>query len=270
MTSPSKAESAGKAEDSRLAAVTQRADRQDYPYPRRRLMRWVLRGLALLAFKVISRLEIRGAENVPAEGPVILAGNHFHFADPVALLSLTKRQVEFVGGFRFPNAPFIVKFIPTLWGYFPVRRGAYSRASLDYSVTVLRKNGVVGIFPEGGAWAQVLRPPRGGIGYIVMESGARVVPVGLAGFERLFKEWRPKLVISIGKPVMMKLPENPQALGHGERKEAYDAIGKQVMRAIADELPEHYHGVYSQDVESRRAAEEVSAYPFDRADMRGM
>jgi len=259
-----------KAEDSRLPAATQRADRRHFPYPRRRLMRWVLRGLALAAFKVVSRLEIRGAENVPAEGPVILAGNHFHFADPVALLSLTKRQVEFVGGFRFPNAPFIVKFIPSLWGYFPVRRGAYSRASLDYSVAVLRKKGVVGIFPEGGSWAQVLRPPRGGIGYIVMESGARVVPVGLTGFEKLFKEWRPKLVISIGKPIAPGSHQNPHLLSHAERKETYDSIGEQVMRAIAGELPETYHGVYSQDVESREAAQEVAAYPFDRADMRGM
>ena len=250
--------------------MTQRADRRDFPYPRRRVMRWFLRSLALLAFKLVGRLEVRGSQNMPAEGPVILAANHFHFADPVALLSLTRRQVEFVGGFRFPNAPFIVKFIPSLWGYFPVRRGAYSRASLDYSVAVLRKRGVVGIFPEGGSWAQVLRPPRGGLGYITMESGARIVPVGLTGFENLFRQWRPKLVIAIGEPLEMDLPENSQSLSHGERRESYEAIGEQVMRAIAAQLPEHYHGVYSQDVESRKAAQEVSAYPFDRADMRGM
>lgn len=207
---------------------------------------------------------------MPATGPVILAANHFHFADPVALLSLTRRQVEFVGGFRFPNAPFIVKFIPSLWGYFPVRRGAYSRASLDYSVAVLRKRGVVGIFPEGGSWAQVLRPPRGGVGYIAMESGARVVPVGLIGFENLFRQWRPKLIIAIGKPLDLALPENSAQLSPADRKDWYDRIGEQVMRSIAGQLPDRYHGVYSQDADKREAAQEVSAYPFDRADMRGM
>ena len=106
-------------------------------YPRRRLVRFLLRQLAKLAFLFLAKLEIEGRENIPRSGPIILVANHFHFGDPVAMLISTGRQVEFVGGFRFPNAPAIVKFIPRLWGYFPVFRGAYSRKGLEAAKNVI-------------------------------------------------------------------------------------------------------------------------------------
>jgi len=232
-------------------------------------MRGFLRFLAGVAFRILSRIEIRGIENLPKSGPVILAANHFHFADPVALLWLSKRQVEFVGGFRFPNAPTIVKFLPRLWGYFPVHRGGYSRSSLDYSVATLAKGGVVGIFPEGGAWAKVLRYPRAGIGFIAAESGAVIAPVALSGFPGLFNQWRPTLTITVGKPIG-PFEVSAGKASTGNRKESLNDIGVQVMQEIARLLPEDQRGVYSDDVAIRQQAEEVAAYPFDQKHMRGM
>lgn len=229
-------------------------------------MRGFLRFLSGIAFRLLAKVEISGLENIPADGPVILAANHFHFSDPVALLYLSKRQVEFVGGFRFPNAPFIVKWLPTLWGYFPVHRGAYSRSSLDYATATLAKGGVVGIFPEGGAWAKVLRYPRGGIGFIAAESGAVIVPVGLSGFTGLFNVWRPCLKMNIGQPIG---PYHVEAKKN-QRKEALVDIGQETMRAIADLLPEDEQGVYAKDASIRKEAEKVADYPFDQKHMRGM
>ena len=180
-------------------------------------------------------------------GPYILAANHFHFSDPVALLYLCDRQVEFVGGFRFPNAPAIVKFLPKLWGYFPVHRGAYSRSSLDYAVATLEKGGVVGIFPEGGAWAQVLRYPRNGIGFIAAETKVPIVPVGLTGFTGLFKIWRPQLTIQIGEPIgPFEVNESM-----GNRKDALSNIGVETMQAIAKVLPSNERGVLLRSTRSK-------------------
>lgn len=243
-----------------------RSDRIDLPYPRRRVLRAILRFLAGVAFRLLARVEIRGGENLPKEGAVILAANHFHFADPVALLWVSRRQVEFVGGFRFPNAPTIVKFLPSLWGYFPVRRGAYSRSSLDYSLATLAKGGVVGIFPEGGSWAEVLRYPRSGIGFIAAESGAPVVPIALSGFPSLFNQWRPRLTITVGEPVG-PFPNTGDA---NARKKHLQEIGETVMRAIGDMLPADQRGVYSTDTRIREAAEAAAEYPFDQKHMRGM
>jgi 1-acyl-sn-glycerol-3-phosphate acyltransferase len=235
-------------------------------YPRRRLVRFMLRGLAGLAFRLVSCIEIEGRENLPPRGPVILVANHFHFADPVALLWLTRRQVEFIGGFRFVFAPKIVHFLPRLWGYFPAFRGGYSRQTLRSALSILEQDGVVALFPEGGAWAQVLRPPRPGAAFLAIESGAPVVPVGLDGFPGLFKTGRPKLTIRIGQPLG---PFRITGQGH-DRRGQIDAIGEEIMRAIAALIPAERHGVYSQLRRLRLEAARVSRFPFERDDMRGM
>lgn len=229
-------------------------------------MRFLLRLLARLAFLVLGRLRVEGLENIPKTGPVILVANHFHFADPVAMLVATRRQVEFVGGFRFPNAPAIVKFLPGLWGYFPVFRGAYSRKGLEAAKNVLAQEGVLGIFPEGGAWAQVLRPARPGAAFLAVETGAVIVPIGLDGFSKLFKEWRPVLTIKIGKPFGPFQAENSGR----QRREELDLIGMRIMRQIAELVPDERKGVFSPDKELKAAAQEVASFPFESDDMRGM
>jgi len=235
-------------------------------YPRRQAMRWFLRKLAALALHLLGDVKVTGREHLPKEGPVILVANHFHFADPVALLHLSRRQVEFVGGFRFPNAPAIVKFIPSLWGYLPAFRGGYSRSTLKGAASVLEQGGVLGIFPEAGAWADVLRPPRPGAAFLAVESGARVVPVGIDGFTLLFNKWRPRLEIRIGAPIG---PFSADGAG-SERRAELDGIGQEIMLAIAQLLPPERRGIFSEDAGLREAAEAVAAYPFSERGMRGM
>ncbi len=235
-------------------------------YPRRYPIRFLLRLLAKLAFLVLGKLTIEGRENIPDSGPIILVANHFHFADPVAMLVATGRQVEFVGGFRFPNAPAIVKFIPRLWGYFPVFRGAYSRKGLEAAKNVLDQDGVLGIFPEGGAWAQVLRPARPGAAFLSVETKALVVPIGLDGFTGLFNQLRPRLAIRIGKPIG---PFEVNLKGR-ERREELDRIGWKIMEKIAELVPEERHGVYSANEELKQQADKVASFPFESDEMRGM
>ena len=236
------------------------------PYPRRRIVRFILRQLAGIAFFILARLRVEGRENLPKSGPFILVANHFHFADPVALLWASRRQVEFIGGFRFVFAPKIVHFLPHLWGYFPAFRGGYSRKTLRSALDVLAQDGIVALFPEGGVWAQVLRPGRPGAAFLAVESGVPVVPVGIDGFPGLFKERRPRLTIRIGKPIG---PFSAESAAHGRRAEI-DAITGEIMQAIAALIPREKHGVYSDDPALRRAGEEVAEFPFDAPDMRGM
>jgi len=235
-------------------------------YPRRHIIRFLLRMLAKLAFLLLGKLAIEGRENIPKTGPIILVANHFHFADPVALLVATERQVEFVGGFRFPSAPAIVKFIPKLWGYFPVFRGAYSRKGLEAAKNVLGQDGVLAIFPEGGSWAHVLRPARPGAAFLGVETNALIVPIGLDGFTDLFRQWRPRLTIRIGKPFG---PFEVASKGKVRRLEL-DRIGMTIMRRIAELVPEDRHGIYSSDLKLKQQAEKVADFPFESDEMRGM
>jgi 1-acyl-sn-glycerol-3-phosphate acyltransferase len=235
-------------------------------YPRRRAVRFALRMLSGMAFSMVSRLRIEGRENLPEKGPFILVANHFHFADPVAILWLSRRQVEFIGGFRFVFAPRAVHFLPHLWGYFPAYRGGYSRQTLRSAIAVLEQDGVVALFPEGGIWAQVLRPPRPGAAFIALESGVPVVPIGLDGFTGLFKSWRPTLTIRVGKPLGPFRRTGPGS----SRKSETEQVGGEIMEAIAGLIPAERHGVYSSDPALRQAALAMSAFPFERDELRGL
>jgi 1-acyl-sn-glycerol-3-phosphate acyltransferase len=235
-------------------------------YPRRHFLRFILRKLAGLAFYLLSDLRIEGRENIPADGPVILVANHFHFADPVALLWISPRQVEFIGGFRFVFAPKIVHFLPSLWGYLPVHRGGYSRKSLRSALSILDQGGIVALFPEGGVWAQILRPARPGTAFLAVESGARIIPVGLDGFPRLFHQWRPRLHIRIGKPFGPFEIDSARSNRRGQ----IDEISNRIMQEIAALIPPENHGVYSKDAALREEAAKISAFPFEQKDMRGM
>jgi len=232
-----------------------------YHYPRRRALRWVLRLMSRPAFGLLTNLEIEGRENLPSEGPFLVVGNHFSFIDPAAIVRIARWPMEFLGGAEFPHAPAIVNFIPRMWGYYPLFRGTGSRDSLKVAEAILRQGGVLGIFPEGGNWAEVLRPARPGTAYLAVRTGVPLIPVGLFGFTQVFPfkpGCRAKVHIRIGKPF------GPYEItGRGrERRERLDQIGHEIMQQIANLLPQELRGHYSDDPEIRAAAKGTEIYPW--------
>jgi len=126
-------------------------ERSEFPYPRRRIIRAVLKRMADMAMNVMTDLEVFGQENLPEKGPLLLVANHFSPVDPVAMIRAAPWQPEFVGGFQMPNAPALLTWIPAMWGYYPVHRGTASRYALRAAQKVLSQDGILGIFPEAGS-----------------------------------------------------------------------------------------------------------------------
>ena len=235
-------------------------------YPRRRPVRAVLRWLTGRAIHHFGHLDVEGAEHVPASGPVILAANHFNFVDPPLILYTSPRMVEFIGGAERPNSPFWAQMIPKMWGFIRAYRGGFSRSTLRHSLGVLEQGGVLGIFPEGGSWATLLRPARPGLAFLAYHSGAPVVPVSIAGAENLLGGKKQPVRIVFHPPVAP-----PEIAETGlARRQKLDAFGCQIMSAIASGLPDGQRGMYSNDPDARAAAEAVSDYPFHLPEMRGM
>lgn len=235
---------------------------QKITYPRRVFIRRTLKSLSKIAFALLSDFEIRGEENLPSTGPLLVIGNHFSFIDPVAVLRTLPYPIEFVGGAEFPHAPAIVKSLPQWWGYYPVFRGTGSRFALRAAEEILRQDGVLGIMPEGGSWAEVLRPARPGAAFLASQTGARVLPLGIYGLNDIFPlklGHRPKAVVNIGKPV------GPfRATGKGrERREQLDKIGLELMKSIAALLPDHFRGFLADDPAIRAAAMGTELYPWE-------
>lgn len=235
-------------------------------YPRRRRVRSVLRSLTGRLVRIFGKLEVEGLEHVPAEGPVILAANHFSFVDPPLILSTSPRMVEFIGGAERPNSPLWTRLIPKMWGFIRAYRGGFSRSTLRSSLDVLEQGGVLGIFPEGGSWASLLRPARPGLAFLALHSGAPVVPVSIRGAETLLGGRKLPVRVTFHPPLA---PPQIEWTGRARRR-ALNAYGEGVMAVIAEGLPDCQRGAYSTDPDARAAAEAVSAYPFHEPGMRGM
>ncbi len=233
-----------------------------FRYPRRRVLRAVLRRVSQVVFAVLSDFHIVGQENIPERGPLLVVANHFSFIDPVAMVRTARWPIEFIGGFRTPNAPTWTALIPKLWGFLPVFRGTASRYALQAAEAVLSQGGVLGIFPEGGSWAQVLRPARPGAAFLAARTGTRILPMGFDGlidiFPGLQRRRRARVTLRIGKPFG---PFHVAGRGR-ERRRQLDEIGHEIMRHIAELLPPERRGHYSDDPAIRAAAAGTEIYPW--------
>ncbi len=236
----------------------------EYKYPRRQVIRWVMHQLSKPALALFAEVEILGRENLPKKGPLLVIGNHFSFLDPVAFVRFSPWPIDFIGAAFPPFAPPWTKFITTMWGFYKLYRGTGSTEALRAAEAILAQDGILGIYPEGGSWATVLRPARPGTAYLAARTGAKLLPVGLYGFNDVFPPRlrnRARPVIKIGQPF------GPfKVTGRGrERRRQLDEIGDTIMRKLADLLPDELRGRYSSDPAAQAAAKAVEDYPWDEA-----
>lgn len=239
--------------------------RQFVPYPRRVAMRGILRFLIGMAFPVLAQFEVEGRENIPEAGPLLVISNHFGFLDPVAMIHATPWPLDFIGDVDRPNAPWITRSIPYLWGYITVRRGTGSLQGLRNAESIMAQNGVLGIFPEAGSWAKVLRPARPGTAYLATRTRAPILPMGMINMENLFptlrKGKRPTVKVRIGEIFGPFSTSGPRQ----DRRQQLDEIGHTIMRKIAALIPPDKRGYYSDDPAIRAAAKGTEIYPWDES-----
>ncbi|MDJ0919998.1 MAG: lysophospholipid acyltransferase family protein [Henriciella sp.] len=230
------------------------------------MIRAVLWFLTNIAIRLFGKLKVEGLENVPKTGPVLLAPNHFNFVDPPLILATSPRLVEFIGGNIRPHAPIWTNIFPRLWGIIPAIRGGIALSTLRSSKQVLEQGGVLGIFPEGGNWAEVLRPARPGLAFLSAQNATPVIPITIIGAENLLGWPRTDVTVIYHEPIAAPVINTT---GQAKRAEI-DAFGEVIMAQIASALPEDQQGKFSASPEARAAAEAVSAFPFEQAHMRGM
>src|SRR5271168_2948182 len=109
-----------------------------------RAARGTIRGVASFFFKP----EITGYENMPLEGPVILAPVHRSLVDFTFTIFVTRRMLFFMAKEELWRSRVLAAWFPTV-GVFPVHRDAPDRKSLSRAEDVLKQGGVLVMFPEG-------------------------------------------------------------------------------------------------------------------------
>lgn len=239
---------------------------QQFPYPRRVPVRRTMQAVARLLLRTLADFRIIGREHIPDRGPLLVVANHFSTLDTAALVAAVPWPVEFLGGFQLVDAASSVKWIPQLWGYYSVRRGWVSRTAMHAATAVMKQNGTLAIFPEGGSWAQVLRPARPGTAYLAVHTGARLLPVGLDGLIDLFPALRQGRRATVTARIGPPFGPFPRAERGRAGRAALDELGDEMMKRIAYLLPPERRGVYSDNPSLVAAAQEAAIYPYHDLD----
>lgn len=198
--------------------------------------------------RLLTSWHVVGKENIPKHGALLIVSNHLNLIDPPLLGVSIERLVIFMAKkelFRFRAIGYLISNL----GAFPVHRNKVDRKALHRAALVLSSGLALVMFPEGmrSRTAQ-LRRAFSGAAFIALRNGVPVLPVGIAGTEKIkgigwiFR--RPRITVYIGRPFLL-----PEVSGKLD-KAKLAGIADYIMQHIADLLPEEYQGDHAR----RRAA----------------
>lgn len=154
---------------------------------------WVLKKIFLgPVLKVLFRPWTKGLDNLPLDGPAVLASNHLSFSDSIFMPLMVPRPVVFLAKSDYFTGRGIKGRLTAaffkLTNQLPMDRsgGAASANSLQTGVEVLNGGGLLGIYPEG------TRSPDGrlyrgkvGVAKLVLTANVPVIPVAMIGTDKV-------------------------------------------------------------------------------------
>jgi 1-acyl-sn-glycerol-3-phosphate acyltransferase len=204
-----------------------------------------LRRVFEMIFKLIARIEVRGMENIPAEGGFILTTNHLSSFDPplvFVLFPFPRRGVALAADVyrRHPLFRWVLESVGVIW----VNRGAASPTTLKAAIQAIQEGYIMGIAPEGTrSRTGALQEAKAGVAFLAMASGAPIIPLAITNTEKLgaaiLRLRRITLTLTFGKPLRFTAPER------GKRDEKLAECTSEIMCQIAALLPPEYRGAYA-------------------------
>jgi 1-acyl-sn-glycerol-3-phosphate acyltransferase len=222
------------------------------PYRMPMILWRLIRVLVRLTFTIMLDIRLIGRQNMPGNGPIIIASNHLSWVDVPLIPAYLKPKIVYMAKEETFTGKmgWLVRFL----GAFPVKRGEADRQSLRTAEEQLKEGRILGIFPEGTrSKIHRLGQAHAGLGMIALRSGIPVIPVAINGSEKSFKKFRPRITIIYGEPMIL----TPK--GKKITREDIDQSTEQVMLRIASMLPSEYRGVYAEKLSASEAAiEDVS------------
>ena len=149
----------------------------DLPPLRTRLLT-TFRGTFRLLLHSMWDVTLHGLDNVPEDGPVILAANHIGTLDGPLLVAATPRTLALAKSelFDSPVGPLL-----NMVGQIPVSRDYADVRAVKHCIQVLHLGRSLAIFPEGKRGRGDMSQIQGGAAYLAMVTGAPIVPVAILG-----------------------------------------------------------------------------------------
>ena len=184
----------------------------------------IVKTIFKLMFAVGLRLKVEGTENIPKEGPLVIACNHLSLLDPPVLGTAAIRKVHFMA-----KEELFVPVLGTIYkilGAFPVRRGGADRAAIKHGIEILESGQVLAIFPEGTR-SKTGKLGKAQPGALMMASKAKatIVPACIIGtdYKRHGRIW-PKVTVRFGKPI--PFPQDA-------------VVSKELLLQLTDDMMQH-------------------------------
>ena len=186
--------------------------------------------------------DIRGTENIPKDGPVILVGNHRSYFDSglmALVVAKTGRTIRFLGKKEVFDVP-VFGALAKAMGGIRVDRGTGSDEPLEAAATALKGGEMIGIMPEGTiprgpAFFDPELKGRWGAARLAHMTGATVIPVGMWGTEKVWPRSSrfPNIMNVADPPLVSAVVGKPVELKY----KSLDADTKRIMKAIMKLLP---------------------------------
>lgn len=149
----------------------------------------------------VYRIEVTGADRIPADGPAILAANHASIWDPFILGVATPREIHYMAKSELFRARPLAAAMRSL-NAFPVERGGGDQAAMSEAGRLLAGGAVLGIFPQGTSKPELQIGWHRGAARLALATGAPLIPVRLSGTRRLPLPARIRIVV--GEPITVE------------------------------------------------------------------
>jgi 1-acyl-sn-glycerol-3-phosphate acyltransferase len=220
--------------------------------------------------RLLFRPVVEGIENIPLDGPAILAGNHLSFSDSIFLPLVVKPKVTFLAKAEYFNSPGIKGFFSKLFfagvGQVPIDRasGSAAKAALETGKRILASGNLLGIYPEG------TRSPDGrlyrgktGVARMALEAHVPVIPCAMVNTNLIqpIGKKLPNIMrvkIRIGKPLDFSRYEGLSGDRFVER-----SMTDEIMYELMELSGQQYVDVYAAKVKAE------AAKPGDSAESAG-
>lgn len=212
-------------------------------------------GLTRAGLAGLTRVRIEGAlDEVPRDGPLIVAANHASNLDPVVLASSLMprlgRRFQWLGKRELFDWP-VVGWMARNGGVHAVDRATADVEAYRLAKRILDEGHALFVFPEGTRSRDgALQPARDGAAVLALRTGAPIVPIAIAGsYERWPRGQKiphpgGRVTVRVGRPFRLA-DELPADL---DRKAATPLATDLIMRRIAALLPEPLRGPYGDPV----------------------
>jgi len=196
-------------------------------------VRWLAHAVCHLYWRV----EVHGAEHVPATGPVILAPVHRSFIDFLVVSEVTARKIFYMAKDDLWRSSALGSVLDAV-GAFPVHREGADRLALDRAQAVLERGEPLILFPEGTRRAgPVVEELHEGAAFLAARTGAVIVPIGIGGTAEAMpkgsKMVRPvKVHVVVGEPLT------------GPERSARGRVPRHQVHAVTEQLRAEVQRLY--------------------------